>query len=172
MVKLFISPNLSSKNFLRKIVFKKGKAVITLKVNDIPLTMDAFPNSRKVLRKFLPSIFKCKCYNPKNQSFYKESKNTEIAHLLEHILLEFMCMEKVRYTDEISYSGKTSWNQKKMTGYFKVEIECSLTDYTIFTKALDKSIKLMDLILADEKVTNLTPYEEDRLYDKTVFFDL
>lgn len=169
MVKVFISTKFSSKHFVRSFQFKKDKVVINLAIKNMPYTMDVFPGSRAVLSKFLPSIFKCQCFNPKNQSFYKEAKKTEIAHLFEHIILEYMCLEKVEYTDEISYSGKTSWNSKKITGDFKIEIECSVADSFVFLKALAKSIKLMDIILAEGKMCYLKT-QRKQTYPATVSF--
>ena len=155
MVKLLLNDKFSAKNFIKSYKSANNKIVINFTVKNVPFTMDAFPHSREVLKSYLPSIFSCQCFNPLNQSFYKEAKNTEIGHLFEHILLEYMCLEKIQYTDEISYSGKTSWNTENMTGDFKIEVECGKSDKKIFTKALNKSIHLMDVILSEGKTISL-----------------
>ncbi len=147
MAKCLSLKKTAMKNFIKSYSLKHRKVIINLKVKGVPLTTGSFPHARKILKKSLPSIFRSKCFNPENLSFYKESAKTELGHLFEHILLEYMSLIKIPYVSQISYSGRTFWDKDKTTGQFRVEITCSLPDWPIFVKALSKSIKLMDLIL-------------------------
>ncbi|HEX6977263.1 MAG TPA: hypothetical protein VF185_02815, partial [Patescibacteria group bacterium] len=107
------------------------------------------PNTMPVLKRLLPSIYKSQCFNEGNLTFREEVKDTEIGHLFEHILLEFLCITKLKRGFDCSeYSGVTNWNWKKeRKGKFHVKIDLGIGDCEIFKEAVEKSISLMNLIL-------------------------
>ncbi len=121
------------------------------------------PNTLPVLWELLPSIYKSQCFNEGNLTFCEEVKDTEIGHLFEHILLEFLCITKLKRGFECSeYSGVTNWNWKKeRKGKFHVKIDLGISDYEIFKEAIEKSIYLMNLILTGsitkDRNTNTVP---------------
>src|SRR5688572_29431065 len=52
------------------------------------------PQTYLLLEKHLPSILRSKCFNQNNYPFKIEVLDTEIGHLFEHILLEYLCEQK------------------------------------------------------------------------------
>lgn len=107
------------------------------------------PNTLPVLWKLIPSIYKSQCFNEGNLAFSEEVKDTEVGHLFEHILLEFLCITKLKRGFDCSeYSGVTNWNWKKeRKGKFHVKIDLGISDYEIFREAVEKTINVMNLIL-------------------------
>lgn len=109
---------------------------------DIPYTFD-------VLQSFLPSVLTTECFNDQGLPFSQEVKKTEIGHLFEHILLEYMCQFKINkgYKSAV-YAGRTKWNwERDPKGVFHIRINCTLKDSDIFPLALGKSITLLKIIL-------------------------
>lgn len=109
---------------------------------DIPRTFD-------VLERFLPSVLATECLNEHGLPFHQEVKRTEIGHLFEHILLEYMCQLKInKGCKSAVYEGRTKWNWRKdPRGVFHIHINCTIKDSDIFPLALDKTIALMKIIL-------------------------
>lgn len=113
-----------------------------INTSDIPYTSD-------VLQYFLPGVLTTECFNDQGLPFSQEVKKTEIGHLFEHILLEYMCQLKIGkgYKSAV-YSGRTKWNwERDPRGVFHIRINCTLKDADIFPFALDKSITLIKTIL-------------------------
>lgn len=110
--------------------------------SDIPYTYD-------VLKNFLPSVLTTECFNDEKLPFYREVKKTEIGHLFEHILLEYMCQLKIAKGFKYAvYAGRTKWNwERDPRGMFHIHINCSMKDSDILPTALNKSIVLMKIIL-------------------------
>lgn len=130
---------------------KEEKLNFIMKVNNekyintkfIPLTIPVLSND-------LPSIFTCECFNNENKSFGEECKNTELGHLFEHIMLEYLCIEKLeREGDrEAIYEGNTSWNWiNEKRGTFNIEISVGEKDKIGIQNAFAKSIKLLEKML-------------------------
>ncbi len=114
------------------------------------VTTQTLPLTEEVLGKYLPTIFGCQCFNDANKNFREESKNTELGHLFEHIMLEYLCMEKLKDNEDASYEGKTSWNwEKDPKGTFYIEIMTGMEDVELIKKAFNKSIGLLKRILTD-----------------------
>jgi hypothetical protein len=113
------------------------------------------PNTYTTLLEVLPSIFDSKCFNDKKFSFSKEVLNTEIGHLFEHILLEYLTQLKFSYDNKnVSYSGLTSWDwHKEEQGVFHIRVDIGNFDSYIFAVALEKSTKLLNKILKDHLET-------------------
>lgn len=122
-------------------------SVMTALVNtrDIPWTL-------MLLQEQLPSILHSTCYNDDNIPFAIEVQHTEIGHLFEHILLEYLCEEKLRKGyDEVSFSGRTRWNwQEDPYGLFHIIIQMNIADKDIFPIALEKSISLIKRIITHD----------------------
>ncbi len=107
------------------------------------------PNTHEILNNILPQVLKNKCFNDSNLPFKEEVKNTEIGHLFEHIILEYLCQIKVRNGyRKASFSGLTEWDWKKdLKGTYHIKIKIDPTDLIFFNKALNESVILLNKIL-------------------------
>jgi len=122
---------------------------ISLKVNAPYISTKSFAQTTRVLERLIPSIFTSQCFNDLDLPFSEEVKNTEIGHLLEHILLELLCIEKMNHGyDEADFSGETSWNWiKEPHGTFRITINCLIEDFVFFMPSLEKSIQVLEEIM-------------------------
>lgn len=133
---LFIRQNISS-------------ARIKMMMHSDPVNTADFPHTFDLLQNLLPSVLTTECFNDQNLPFYQEVKNTEIGHLFEHILLEYMCQLKIAKGHKSAvYAGRTKWNwERDPRGLFHININCTIKDADILPLALDKTINLMKIIL-------------------------
>lgn len=108
-----------------------------------------FPHTTEQLKVALPSIFRSMCYNDERLTFEQEVKQTEVGHLFEHILLEYLCLLKLeRGFISATYEGVTNWNWvRDPRGTFHITIKATKKDYALFSDALQKTITLMNTIL-------------------------
>jgi hypothetical protein len=104
-----------------------------------------------LLSKHLPTVLLTTCYNDDNLPFSTEVRNTEIGHLFEHILLEYLCQLKIaKGANRAVFHGRTRWNwEKDPWGKFYIRLNCGIKDADILPLALKKTIELMKLILQD-----------------------
>ncbi len=118
------------------------------------VTTNALPKTIEILNKHLPDVFKTRCFNNNNYTFYKEAKNTEIAHLFEHILLEYLYQEKKNSGERsINVTGKTRWNwQKNNYGTFEIYINVGKKELDHLKNALKKAIRLIEKVLASATI--------------------
>jgi hypothetical protein len=114
------------------------------------VTTRYFPETTAILDRYLPSIFRSKCFNDEGNTFRTEVKRTEIGHLFEHILLEYLCLVKREKGLAVSpYNGSTRWDWDTDTrGTFHITIDSGTGDKEIFSIALDRSIQLLLRIIA------------------------
>lgn len=141
--------------FIININATRHKVILKLKISKYSLKTSQFPKTALILNKYLPTIFRNKCFNNANIPFVQEVLNTEISHLFEHVLLENMCLIKIKYVDSVAYDGRTFWDIDQNNGEYRIEIQCHLYDWPIFIKALSKSIQLMDLIMEGDIAATL-----------------
>lgn len=102
-----------------RIEFEGEKAKITLCMA-APFNTSDKPYLAKDLFRILPRLKKHRCYNDNHQSFQREAASTEIAHLLEHLVLELqavtLCGRGIR--------GVTYWDwRQEPTGHFHVDVD-------------------------------------------------
>ena len=102
-----------------RIDFEGDKAKITICMGE-PFNTSAKPHLARGLFRLLPRLKKHRCYNDGNLSFQREAASTEIAHLMEHLVLELqavtLCGRGIR--------GVTYWNWKEEpTGHFHVDVD-------------------------------------------------
>lgn len=107
----------------------------------------------ELLQKHLPTVLLTQCFNDENLPFSLEVKSTEIGHLFEHILLEYLCQLKIaKGAQSAAFSGRTSWNWiKDPRGKFHIHLTCGKKDADILPFALEKTINLMKIILLTEQ---------------------
>lgn len=134
-----------------------NKTTITMQMLNTVVSTKELPATFAVLQNHLPSIYKSKCFNDKKFSFRKEVLATEVGHLFEHIMLEYLCFLKVKEgVLEAVFDGETHWNWKRDPfGTFHIEIEVGVEDNKIFAEALTKSMELLSLIFEESKKDTL-----------------
>ncbi len=114
----------------------------SIQTTDLPLTS-------LVLTFFIPDIFNHDCFNQSNLSFLDEVGCTEVGHLFEHILLEYLTQLVYNYQGlHKNFKGETKWNWRKDPyGSFHIVITGqNLSRQVFFKEALTKSVYLIELI--------------------------
>lgn len=132
-----------------KVTPKNKTTSITLTMNLNLVTTSAIPMTFLLLERWLPKVLESTCYNDDDLPFKLEVSNTEIGHLFEHILLEYLCELKISQGNRYaSYSGVTNWNwHKEKRGIFHINIKAGIKDQVIFWKALDKAVTMTIMVL-------------------------
>jgi len=129
----------------------KTRTLIHMQVLTGVVNTRDIPSTYNILARFLPGILKSKCFNDEKIPFFEEVRETEIGHLFEHILLEYLCQLKITEgADDVVYSGITDWNwYKDPRGLFHITIDSGQDDADIFPIALEKSMTLLNYIMEE-----------------------
>jgi len=111
----------------------------------------SLPYTALILKDKLPTVHQSKCFNYYNFTFSQEVKNTEMGHLFEHILLEYLCLLKInKGYKSVVFEGITNWDwQKEEKGTFHIKIFGKSTIFE-FSHALQKSVELVDFIIRSQ----------------------
>lgn len=140
----------SSSFFSFKLQQQADTIKLYMQFPDSYTTTKSLPHTYKFLKKNIPSILKCQCFNDDGLPFSKEVRQTEMAHLFEHILLDQLCQEKSAEIDA-EYSGQTEWNwNKNPVGSFKVTIGSKKHEEKYLALALNKTIALMEELVTQK----------------------
>lgn len=109
-----------------------------------------FPKTTEILDRLLPSIFHSKCFNSARYSFRREVIHTEIGHLFEHILLEYICVVKLEWgMKDPLHNGVTQWDwDTEKRGIFHITIDSGVRDKQILQIALERSTGLLLKIIS------------------------
>src|SRR5437868_15160394 len=91
---LFSFPDIHSNYFKLSVKQKSSETYVKMVLFSPTVNTYMIPQTHKILLKFLPRIYLSKCFNEKGLSFSQEVKKTEIGHLFEHILLEYIFEQK------------------------------------------------------------------------------
>ncbi len=128
---------------------KKQSTELTMTLTIPTVNTRYIPLTFSILKKILPTIFDSMCFNDDKLPFIKEVKATEVGHLFEHVLLEYLCEEKLaRGFLDVEYSGETKWDWREdPRGTFHITISRMENDNDVFQSALTKTIKLVNVIL-------------------------
>ncbi len=128
-------------------------------LNNIVRT-DLLSHTESILQKNLPLVLASTCFNDQNIPFAVEVRNTEVGHLFEHILLEYLCNAKMATgCEEAEFTGWTDWNWIKETvGTYHITIDIDPTEIIFFPPSLQKTITLTSQILRGDF------YEETPLF--------
>lgn len=114
-------------------------------------TTKALPHTHDMLHECLPGVLCTRCYNKENLPFKEKVKDTNIAHLFEHILLEYLREEKLRTgAEHVSYRGVTSWDWrdgKDPKGMYRIKVTISRDETMVLKNALRKAIELVERLL-------------------------
>lgn len=113
------------------------------------VTTQQLPLTTALLFKLLPDIYKTQCLNDQKLPFRQEIQDTELGHLFEHILLVYLCEEKVALGCQKSvFSGTTSWDwHKEQRGMFHIRVRIKGEDQLLLQQALSKTMALFDVVL-------------------------
>lgn len=135
--------------FSLAITQKQTRTKITMDLLYSHINTNKIPFISDLLMKNLPSVLESTCYNDLNLPFVKEVRNTEIGHLFEHIVLEYLCQNRLaKGAKKATYTGRTNWNwTRDPFGRFHIQLNCGIKDADILPLALDQSISLMKIIL-------------------------
>lgn len=133
----------------------KGKTTITMQLLTATVNTIELPSTRKILKETLPHILRSKCFNDEQLPFSVEVAQTEIGHLFEHILLEYLCYLKLaKGSRDVVFSGTTDWNwYRDPKGMFHICINSGLSNMDIFPEALERSITLLDRIIRTDTLS-------------------
>ncbi|MEK7605326.1 MAG: hypothetical protein AAB478_02255 [Patescibacteria group bacterium] len=115
-----------------------------------------FPLTSQLLLLYLPSIFRSSCYNDDKLPFPQEVTRTELGHLFEHILLEYLCIVQLeRGLDTATYEGRTNWNWvRDPRGTFHITIHTTEEEIPVFRQALTRTMTLMNIILGESDLAS------------------
>ncbi len=149
-----MSSTFKSKYYSLNIKFDPAQTYIKMQMLHNIFHTSKLPQTHQILSQLLPNIHTSECFNDSKLPFSSEVKNTEIGHLFEHILLEYICKFKFLYQKEnITVSGETSWNwQKDRLGLFHIHINFGKENSEIFSEALNHATVLLNTILASHEI--------------------
>lgn len=144
------------------IIQKKTKTQIIMDLLYTNLNTESIPFLVDHLEENLPSVLFATCYNDQGLPFNEEVRNTEIGHLFEHILLEYLCQHKLaKGAKRATYVGQTKWNwTRDPLGRFHIHLNCGSKDADIFPPALEKTVSLMKVILGHKQKSLAIAYAE------------
>lgn len=128
---------------------RKASTTIVMQMLYNQVNTREIPHIVEILNAYLPNVLRTQCFNDDGFPFSVEVKHTEIGHLFEHILLEYLCQGKIaKGASRASYSGNTKWNWvRDPRGKFHIKLSCGIKDADILPAALDKTINLMQIVL-------------------------
>lgn len=131
--------------FILRIAIEKRETHIVMELKKDKINTSQIPCVFSMLEKQLPNIFYSQCFNEKQLPFHIEVKSTELGHLFEHILLEYLCQIKMANGyDNVEYSGITDWNWKvNKRGTFNIAIDAGFSERIFLIRAIQKSSLLM-----------------------------
>ncbi|MFO0703594.1 MAG: hypothetical protein U0525_02615 [Patescibacteria group bacterium] len=132
----------------------KNKLNFYMKVNGDVINTCYIPTTYEILKDRLPNVLKTACFNDMNLPFSEEVKRTEIGHLFEHILLEYLCAHHDHKKSKcVEFSGKTAWNWKKdPKGTFHINVQGEDIDIEAVKKAFNMSVLLTEYIMSEGNV--------------------
>jgi len=139
--------------FSLMITQRKASARITMQLFYNQVNTHDIPSIVELLAQHLPNVLFTQCFNDEGYPFNVEVKNTEIGHLFEHILLEYLCQLKIaKGHTNASFSGRTKWNWiRDPRGKFHIQLTCGAKDSDILPEAIEKTVSLMKIILANHQ---------------------
>ena len=136
-----------------KIKFSKKEVIIFMQIKGGLINTKDMPHTSAYLTKNLPGVLKTKCFNKDRLPFSIELKKTEVGHLFEHILIEYLCDERIADGFiSADYSGVTSWDWNKSPyGSFKIKLNVPQKEQGVFIPAFQKSINFLDNLKLNNK---------------------
>lgn len=140
----------TSNNFVLSLHQTPTSSTIKMQVTAPFLNTRNLPQTLVFLKNNFPDVLSTECFNEDNYSFTQEVQATELGHLFEHILLEYMCNIKVAGgAKNVVFNGNTSWNwDNDPEGLFHISLDVGEKDINLLIEALGKSIHLTERLLS------------------------
>lgn len=144
----FMPKNLTSP-FSLDIIQKDSSVEIVMNLGITSTGTEDFPKTKQVLEKLLPTIYNHKCLNGEKLPFSEEIVETEIGHLFEHIIMEYLHQLKSHNGCKSNkVKGETIWDwNKEKRGIFHILLDSPKSEVTILSSAISKATDLMTKIL-------------------------
>ena len=160
--------------FTLKITYRKQATKIKMALFIPTVSTKDISSTIPVLESYLPSVLHSTCFNDEKLPFALEVRSTEIGHLFEHILLEYLCYFKLQNGfSNAEYSGVTRWDWgQDPYGVFHITINTGSEDAEIIAQAMQQSILLLQMILHEAKKTTLPYFIEQTVPLSPVFESL
>lgn len=115
------------------------------------LTTFHYPETHAVLKEQLPQVLETVCHNELNLPFCEEVKNTELAHLFEHIVIQLLANARESMNSYKDYSGETCWNwNEDELGVFHVHLSSNIEDMDIIEDVCRVSVGILNDILVSK----------------------
>jgi hypothetical protein len=132
-----------------------------------------FPQLSNDLRVLLPEIMVAQCDNAKDLPFCEELKETQTAHLFEHMVLEYLCKLRLRCGfGEASYEGRTFWDTLIATGENSlIAISRHGESKQEFAEAVTLSQQLLTQLIQNTGVIHAPKHTERGVKPLAVFID-
>ena len=145
---------ITTRDYIVNFYFRKNSIDISLKLLTPFYSTKNIYDIHGFLKKSIPSILYSTCYNDQNLPFSLEVLNTELGHLFEHILLEYLCIEKIKSgASSASFSGNTFWNwETDFKGNFKIKIDIYNSDLIFFDDAFKKTCEIFSSLLNNSNI--------------------
>ncbi len=139
----------SSPYYYLEVKHKKRSIEITMRMLTPVFYTSQVQKTVRMLRQSLPSVLRCQCFNNAGFPFHHEVKDTEMGHLFEHLIIEYMCHEKLKSgARSATFSAVTYWNwNKDPRGTFHIEIDAKESDFGFFYPAVDSATILLNKII-------------------------
>lgn len=133
----------TAKTFLLEVLPGEPETIIEFSMAYPIVRTGCLPKTVTILSEKLPGVLKTTCFNDAGLPFEEEAKDTEIGHLFEHILIQYL-YEELDY----KFKGVTQWNWNiNKRGTFQISI-FSENPYTQeLQEAVDKAAVLTDEII-------------------------
>lgn len=141
----------TSTNFWVRLIQEKDQVLLTQQILNPVINTKNLSGTIDIINREVPSLFQNECFNPNNLPFSEEVKATEVGHLFEHLILEFLKIEVEKLYGSADFSGVTSWNwTENKFGCFSIKINSALKYRPLFNRALKQAIRVLELIFADQ----------------------
>lgn len=133
--------------------------VIDMQLNIASVNTCDFPGTLTFIENHCPSVLRTQCFNDKNLPFALEVTQTEIGHLFEHLLIDELCVLKIKRGAKCaSFRGTTSWNwQKNRYGSFQIWIDIGSNDLNLLIAGLKKAVRVTGNLIESHSLEILTP---------------
>ncbi len=134
---------------VESINFSEDHCIVRVRVSNHLLKTSQIEGFADYLLEELPGLSNHHCHNYNNQPFTQELKDTELAHVLEHVLIELITLKDKSIRN---LAGSTAWNWRESPrGTYDVEIAC--TNKYVVKETLAQSIALIASIAHRAKET-------------------
>lgn len=139
----------TGKHFTIELFWHAEKTNFTMSVPTL-FSTEFLPETYKFIKSHYPDVLKTKCFNPKHLPFASEVKNTQLAHLWEHLFLDILVKDKAKLMGgKISHSGVTSWDwHKNPRGTFDVTIDIPMHQWPLVEHAFTKATQIIEALIA------------------------